>query len=481
MEVKLNIPLSQKFSKIEIVLPVATIVLDVTSIIAAFLTAYYFRFYTTFTNIVSVEKGFPELSGYLYFAIFTLPIWILTLLNFKMYKLRRNVFIGDEFVQIVKCVSTSILLSIGVIFFFRDFPYSRLVFVMIWFFAIVYITFGRYIMLKVEKTFYNKNIGLKKVAIVGMNEMADSIYKTLSKDKYTGFEIIGFFASGIPEDEFAKGKNFLGYFESIPQKIRENKIHNLMFCLPPEQNEHLYKIIKSCEGINVEFMLVPDFMELISSRLKISEIDGIPLMIIKSFPLSIWDRIVKRIFDISASLFILIMISPIFTILALLVKFTSKGPVFYKQERVSIDGSKFDMLKFRSMRTDAEADGTPKFASKDDNRYSPIGLFLRKYSLDELPQFLNVLKGDMSIVGPRPEREYFINIMKDSVNKYLERHRVKCGITGWAQVNGLRGSESSMQTRIEYDIYYIENWSLVFDIKIILKTLKEMFFSKSAF
>jgi len=133
------------------------------------------------------------------------------------------------------------------------------------------------------------------------------------------------------------------------------------------------------------------------------------------------------------------------------------------------------------MRIDAEADGKPRFASKDDNRYTPIGLFIRKYSLDELPQFLNVLKGDMSIVGPRPEREYFINIMKDSVDKYLERHRVKCGVTGWAQVNGLRGSETSMQARIDYDIYYIENWSLVFDIKIILKTVKEMFFSKSAF
>ncbi|MCI0474000.1 MAG: sugar transferase, partial [Ignavibacteria bacterium] len=133
------------------------------------------------------------------------------------------------------------------------------------------------------------------------------------------------------------------------------------------------------------------------------------------------------------------------------------------------------------MRVDAEADGVPRFASKDDDRYTPIGLFIRKYSLDELPQFLNVLKGDMSIVGPRPEREYFVNIMKKEVNKYLERHRVKSGITGWAQVNGLRGAETSMEARTEYDIYYIENWSLVFDIKIIFKTIKEMFFSKSAF
>jgi len=473
--------LSQKSPKIEIIVPLSTVLLDIISIVSAFLISFYVRFHTTFTNIFSVENGYPELSWYFYFAVFTLPVWIFTLLNFKMYKLRRNVFIGDEFVQIVKCVSISILLSIGIIFFFRGIPYSRLVFVLIWFFSIVLITLDRYIMLKVEKTFYNKNIGLKNVAIVGITEMADSIYKTLSKDRFTGFHIVGFFASDLPDDEFSKGKNFLGYYASIPQKIKELKIQNLLFCLPPEQNENLYKIIKNCEGINVEFMLVPDFMELISSRLKITELDGIPLMIIKSFPLNIWDRIIKRMFDVFTSLIILTLISPIFVLIAVLVKLTSKGPVFYKQERVSIDGGKFNMLKFRSMRTDAESDGTPKFASKDDHRYSPVGLFLRKYSLDELPQFINVLKGDMSIVGPRPEREYFINIMKDSVSKYLERHRVKCGITGWAQVNGLRGSASSIQTRIEYDIYYIENWSLVFDIKIILKTLKEMFFSKSAF
>ena len=166
--------------------------------------------------------------------------------------------------------------------------------------------------------------------------------------------------------------------------------------------------------------------------------------------------------------------------LSLIVKLTSKGPLFYKQERVSIDGKKFEMLKFRSMRIDAEKSG-PQMTTVNDDRYTPIGKFLRKYSLDELPQFLNVLKGEMSIVGPRPEREHFINTMKDTINKYLERHRVKSGITGWAQVNGLRGTDTPLQTRIEYDIYYIENWSLVFDIKIIIKTIKEMFFSKTAF
>jgi lipopolysaccharide/colanic/teichoic acid biosynthesis glycosyltransferase len=167
-------------------------------------------------------------------------------------------------------------------------------------------------------------------------------------------------------------------------------------------------------------------------------------------------------------------------IIGILVKFTSKGPLFYSQERVGLDGQKFMMLKFRSMKIDAEKTG-PQMASRDDDRYTPIGKTLRKFSLDELPQFINVLFGQMSIVGPRPEREYFINTMKDSIHKYLERHRVKCGITGWAQVNGARGTDSSMQTRIDYDIYYIENWSLALDIKIIFKTIKEVLFSSKAF
>lgn len=177
----------------------------------------------------------------------------------------------------------------------------------------------------------------------------------------------------------------------------------------------------------------------------------------------------------------MLLTSPLFILLSALVKFTSKGPVFYKQERLSMTGRKFQMIKFRSMVTDAEKETGAVYVKKGDSRYTPIGEILRKYSLDELPQFINVLKGDMSIVGPRPEREHFINLFKNKIPKYLERHRIKCGITGWAQVNGLRGSDSSIEKRIEYDIYYIEHWSIIFDLKIIIKTIKEMFFSKAAY
>ncbi len=277
-----------------------------------------------------------------------------------------------------------------------------------------------------------------------------------------------------------KDRNYLGYYRDIPEKIKELGLEKILIALPSSEHDILYEVFKMCEGINIEFMYVPDFIDTITSRLKVEEVDGIPFMKLKAVPMNVWNRFLKRSFDILVSSFMLILFFPIMLLIAIIVKVTSKGPLFYKQERIGLDGQKFLMLKFRSMKIDAEQTG-PQMTTRNDTRYILVGKILRKYSLDEFPQFINVLIGNMSIVGPRPEREFFINTMKNSIQRYLERHRVKCGITGWAQVNGLRGTDTSMQTRIDYDIYYIENWSIAFDIKIIFKTIKEVLFSKEAF
>jgi Undecaprenyl-phosphate glucose phosphotransferase len=465
--------------KSEIYIPILTVLFDMIAIIASFLLSYWIRFYSPFTSIFPITNGIPGMSGYLFFILATIPVWILVFQSFKMYRLNRVVFIMDEFFVIMKCVTISLIFSIGIIFFFREFPYSRLVFLLIWVDAIVILTIVRYMLLKFEKTLYNRGIGLKNVAIIGDNEQAEKIYSKFNKDKFAGLKVTGYFTKNIPSDTISKERNFLGNYDSVPDKIKEFNLQKIIISLPQKDFGDLFEIFKLCEGINIEFMLTPEFIEVMTSKLKVEEVDGIPFMKIKSFPMNVWNQMVKRVFDIFFSIVFLLLTSPLMTILTILVKVTSKGPLFYKQERVGLDGKKFEIYKFRSMKTDAETGG-PRFVSVDDDRYTSIGKFIRKYSLDELPQYLNVLKGDMSVVGPRPEREFFINQMKGSINKYLERNRVKCGITGWAQVNGLRGSQTSIQTRIDYDIYYIENWSLIFDLKIIFKTLKEIFISKTA-
>ena len=473
--------MNKKSSKIEVVLPVLTMLSDAVAIFLAFELSYWIRFFSDFQKIIPVTKGVPDIYGYNEFALMVIPIWLLIFQTRKMYRLKRSVFIFDELFIIIKCISIGILFAMALIFIIKaEFPYSRAVFVLIWINSIILITVGRYLVLKFEKTLYNKNIGVNRVAILGVNEMAKKIYDKFTADSFTGYIVCGYFSYDRNAENFLKDKKYLGDYKLIPKEIKKLGIEKILISLPSGEHDTLYDLFKICEGINVEFMYAPDFVDTMTSRLKIEEVDGIPFMKLKSLPMNVWNRFLKRAFDVLVSSCLLIFISPLMILISTLIKTTSRGPLFYKQERVGLDGQKFMMLKFRSMKVDAENRG-PQMTIRDDDRYTPIGRMLRKYSLDELPQFINVLVGNMSIVGPRPEREFFINTMKDSIQRYLERHRVKCGITGWAQVNGLRGTDTSMQTRIDYDIYYIENWSIAFDIKIIFKTIKEVLFSKEAF
>jgi Undecaprenyl-phosphate glucose phosphotransferase len=474
--------LKSKTTKTEVILPLITIVVDAIAILCAFLFSYWIRFsFEPFQKFFPVTKGIPDLSGYLEFAAIVIPVWLIIFQSKKLYRLKRCVFILDELFVIIKCVSIGIFFAMAMVFILKgDFPYSRLVFLLVWINSIIFIIVGRYFTLKLEKNLYNRKIGVNTVAILGTNAMANRIYEKFTADKFAGFNVVGYFSRNEKDENYLQNKNFIGNYKTIPGKIKELEIEKILISLPSDSHETLLDLFKICEGINVEFMYAPDFVDLMTSRLRVEEVDGIPFMKLKTVPMNIWNRFLKRSFDLVVSFFILILLAPIMIVIGILVKSTSKGPLFYEQERVGLDGQKFMMLKFRSMLVDAEQSG-PQMASRNDDRYTPIGKTLRKFSLDELPQFINVLAGHMSIVGPRPEREFFINSMKETIHRYLERHRVKCGITGWAQVNGARGTDSSMQTRIDYDIYYIENWSLALDIKIIFKTIKEVFFSKEAF
>ncbi len=479
--------IQQKFYKksqgAEFSIPLFNIISDIIAIEASFMLAFWLRFYfAPLVDLFPFMGDVPPLRGYILLSFMVIPVWLLIFQSRKMYRTKRIVFIFDEFFLIGRLVTFGIVFSFGLIFFYRVFPYSRLVFVLIWGISIFLITIGRYFVLKYEKNLYNKGKGLKDALIIGNTQTGFDILSNFSDHKYAGFNITGYIEDDDYDGErFMNEKTKLGNYSNIVDIIQKHNIETVLVTIPSSQHEKLYALMKACEGENVEFLMVPDFLEVITSSVRVQEIDGIPFLKIKSIPMNIWNRILKRAFDFMFAFAVLSITSPLFLILAILVKFSSRGPVFYKQERLSITGKKFNMIKFRSMVVDAEKSTGAVYVKKGDSRYTSIGEFLRKYSLDELPQFINVLRGEMSIVGPRPEREHFINMFKNKIPKYLDRHRVKCGITGWAQVNGLRGSDTSIEKRIEYDIYYIEHWSIVFDLKIIIKTIKEMFFSKAAF
>lgn len=255
---------------------------------------------------------------------------------------------------------------------------------------------------------------------------------------------------------------------------REN-LEALILALPAEHHRKVLEASWQVEGREVDLKFVPDFYELMATKVGLSDLDGIPVLGLREFPLQGWNRIFKRGFDLIFSFTGLVLLSPMILMLALLVKLTSVGRVLYKQNRIGQDGRTFTIYKFRSMRQEAEAETGPIWASEDDPRQTRLGRFLRHSNLDELPQLWNVLKGEMSLVGPRPERPTFVENFREVIPRYFERHQVKSGITGWAQVNGLRGN-TPISERTRYDLYYVENWSLGFDLWILFLTLFEPFF-----
>jgi exopolysaccharide biosynthesis polyprenyl glycosylphosphotransferase len=291
-----------------------------------------------------------------------------------------------------------------------------------------------------------------------------------------GYRLIG---QIIERNERVEGLRELGNIDSIREVVERHELDTLIMTFPLHRHHRVLKVLQGCQDLEIEYRFAPDLYEMMISAAGYYELEGIPLIGLKEFPLQGWNRMVKRLEDIGGSLILLTIFSPVIIICAALVKLTSAGPVFFKQERIGEDGRTFNMLKFRSMRTDAEEKTGPVFAREGDPRRTRVGRIMRKLSLDEIPQLFNVLKGEMSLVGPRPERPHFVNQFKKEVPRYLERHKVKSGITGWAQVNGLRGN-TSIPDRIKHDLYYIENWSLGLDLKIMMRTVLEMFRSKAA-
>lgn len=461
-------------------IPLLTVIADVLSIEAAFLFSYWFRFHSFLADLVPVTLGIPSLGAYVIGSLIVIPVWLFLFNSRRMYAARRNVYFSDEFFSIVRLVFLGMLVVMSAAFFYRAFSYSRAVFALLGFFSVVFISIARYLVLRFEQFWYARGNDLQDVVIVGTNRTARRVFDSIALNPALGYRVVGFFSvNGLNEME-TSGIDFLGHISHVPHYIREHRIDIVLVSLTYKDHPLLYELVRDCEGLRTEMMMVPDMLELMTSRVRIKELHGIPFIKIKAVPLTTWNLIVKRTFDVVTSALFLLVASPIFGLIALLIKLDSKGPLFYRQERVGIDGRPFRLIKFRTMHINAEQQTGPVWAQKNDPRKTHVGGFLRRFSLDELPQLVNVFRGDMSIVGPRPERQHFVDQFKKEIPKYLDRHKVKTGMTGWAQVNGLRGN-APIEERTKYDVYYVENWSLVFDLKIILKTVRAVLFGADAY
>jgi len=321
---------------------------------------------------------------------------------------------------------------------------------------------------------------LKRAVIIGSAEKTSTnIFQKLHHHRSFGFLILGYFADSKLNGNSAQADfPCLGSLEESSEYIKSEKVETVFIAVSGAEHHRLFEIINDCEGINVEFLMVPDMLELLSNQVRVEELEGIPFLKLKSIPLTLWGRVTKRTFDVFISAASLILLSPFWIAIMVLIKLTSKGPVIFKQKRIGLDEKEFTMYKFRSMKLGSEQfDDRAGLGVHKDPRRTFLGSILRKTSLDELPQLFNVLRGDMSLVGPRPERTRYVEEFRTKIPKYLDRHRMKTGVTGWAQVNGLRG-DTSLDERIKYDLYYIENWSLAFDVKILLRTIRASFTAK---
>lgn len=474
--------------------------LDTLCIIFSLIFAWYIRFKSGILHITG-EGGYLTFNQYLKPVICIIPIYLFIYNAFNLYTPYRFKRIYEEFINILKANIAGILIFILVLFMFKEMDYSRYLLFIFNGISIFFTTaeriFIRVFLRHVRKNGYN----MKHILIVGYSTLTIELLKRLKRNKQWGYNVVAIIDDNKnlhKEDiEYSALSEYKKAFGEVAASIQGaeniNGINKLQFyldnygidevfiTLPIDEYNKLENIINICEKSGVRTQIIPDYYKYIPAKPYVEEVDGLPIINIRYIPLdNLANKMIKRFFDIVISLISIILFSPIMLATALIIKITSPGPIFFKQERVGLNKKNFNMYKFRSMHMQKDEEEKVQWTTENDPRKTKFGSFIRKTSIDELPQLFNVLKGDMSLVGPRPERPFFVDKFKEEIPKYMVKHQVRPGITGWAQVNGWRG-DTSIEKRIECDIYYIESWSFWLDIKIMFLTVFKGFVNKNAY
>jgi len=468
------------------------ILIDILMLQIAFLATYWLRFYS---GIWLVPLGIPPLGMYLIAGLVVGGVFFVIFYVRDMYSSKVDRCFEDDLIDLFNGVVLGSLLVMALAFFLRGLTFSRSFFGLFFLSTYILLIVGRIIDWLLFRARRQDGLASTRVLLVGHSPERSRMMRMTVDLPGSDFEPVGWLSipegSRIPNSDSAGNVAadtkqplpeipLLGEAADVAKIVKEKDVSLVVLTIPFEQLPLINEILRNLDGLDVEIQFVPDLLTMQTSRMSLEKSGGIPFISVRTTPLSGADRFVKRTFDLAASAFGLLLICPVLLIIAIRVKLNSPGNVFYSQKRIGLNGKEFSIYKFRTMRADAESASGAKIAQKGDARTTSVGAVLRKYSLDEFPQLWNVVRGDMSLVGPRPEREVFVEQYRHRYPRYSERHTVKGGLTGWAQVNGLRG-DTSIEERTMYDLHYIENWSLARDVKILLMTIRHVLKAENAY
>lgn len=455
------------------------VVVDAAITAISFILSYYIKFYILEDGpgigVLPIDDYYPLLG-------FIVPVYLFLYYKCNVYEPKRTVHNRYEIFSIIQANTIGLAsLIIAIYIVIREINYARSVMAIFYVLNIFLISCSRTVLRKILKTMRKKGYNLKHILLVGYSRAAEEYINRILDNPQWGYVVCGILDDHIPSGTLYRGVKVLGSTGNLEIILPENKLDEIAITLSLKDYDYLESIVDICEKSGVHTKFIPDYNSLIPTRPYTEDLMGLPVINIRHVPLTnTGNMLMKRVIDIVGSLFGIIITSPIMVVAAILVKLTSKGPIIFKQERVGLHNKPFYMYKFRSMEIQEAKDEKKAWTVKNDPRVTGIGKFLRRTSLDELPQLFNILKGDMSLVGPRPERPQFVEKFKEEIPRYMVKHQVRPGLTGWAQVNGLRG-DTSILKRIEYDIYYIENWTMGLDFKIIFMTFLTGFINKNAY
>jgi len=450
---------------------------DALVVAGAWLASYWVRFILA---PIAVTKGFPGFTKYAALAPLIALLWMGVLSVTRVYESRRMLSRLHELRLVLHAHGMALLLFIALTYLSEEFRYSRLVMIYFAVISALALLAFRVLLRNIVCALRARGFNLRHVLAIGEGPALESMLLRLERFPELGLRIAGIATQSGARGGSMCGRAVLGSFAEVPELIRSTKVDEVLIALPPSQSQELDRLLEQLKDETLDIRMVPDIHRYVTLSCEIEDFDGVPIVRINDSPLIGGAALCKRVTDVALSGVGLLVLMPLLAAIAAFVKLGSPGPVLYVQERMGLAGRSFRMLKFRSMRADAEAKTGAIWAQVSDERRTSLGTFLRKSSLDELPQLWNVLLGDMSLVGPRPERPVFVSRFRKEIPHYMLRHKVRAGITGWAQVNGWRGN-TSLDRRVECDLFYIRNWSYALDLKILTLTLWKGFVNKNAY